>query len=181
MSYPQLGNWTVERVAQLHQLVADGLSGGQIGAALGVTRNTIIGKVRRLGLSLLHAKTPPKPRVPRKRARLPWQPKIIHQPFPTEATDLPPEPVANPVTLMQLNEHTCRWPVHQDGETALFCGAAPLAGTPYCSHHNHIGHQRRYTSAEIQRKLMRQRGMRRTASGGVLAKTFDKPLQNGSE
>ena len=44
--------WTDERVETLKKLWAEGLSASQIAAALGgVTRNAVIGKVHRLGLS----------------------------------------------------------------------------------------------------------------------------------
>ncbi|MGZ3259711.1 MAG: GcrA family cell cycle regulator, partial [Croceibacterium sp.] len=45
-------SWTDERVALLSKLWADGLSASQIAAELGgITRNAVIGKVHRLGLS----------------------------------------------------------------------------------------------------------------------------------
>src|SRR5829696_7819780 len=61
--------WTDERVELLKKLWADGLSASQIAAELGgVTRNAVIGKVHRLGLSG-RAKSPsssaPRPRKPR--------------------------------------------------------------------------------------------------------------------
>ena len=44
--------WTDERVEQLKKLWAEGLSASQIAGRLGgVTRNAVIGKVHRLGLS----------------------------------------------------------------------------------------------------------------------------------
>jgi len=44
--------WTDDRVATLTKLWADGLSASQIAKQLGgVTRNAVIGKVHRLGLS----------------------------------------------------------------------------------------------------------------------------------
>ncbi len=53
-------NWTDERVELLKKLWADGLSASQIAAELGgVTRNAVIGKVHRLGLSG-RAKAPPR-------------------------------------------------------------------------------------------------------------------------
>jgi len=46
------GTWTDERVELLKKLWTDGLSASQIAAELGnVTRNAVIGKVHRLGLS----------------------------------------------------------------------------------------------------------------------------------
>ena len=46
-------SWTDERVEQLRKLWLDGKSASQIAAELanGITRNAVIGKVHRLGLS----------------------------------------------------------------------------------------------------------------------------------
>ena len=43
--------WTTERVAQLRNCVNAGLSCGQIANEIGVSRNAVIGKINRLGLS----------------------------------------------------------------------------------------------------------------------------------
>ncbi|HEX9322035.1 MAG TPA: GcrA family cell cycle regulator, partial [Xanthobacteraceae bacterium] len=66
--------WTDERVELLKKLWADGLSASRIAAELGgVTRNAVIGKVHRLGLSG-RAKTPSssvsRPRKPRSSSHL---------------------------------------------------------------------------------------------------------------
>ena len=56
---PELQTWTDERVELLKKLWADGLSASQIAGELGgITRNAVIGKVHRLGLSG-RAKAPP--------------------------------------------------------------------------------------------------------------------------
>ncbi|MGB7097953.1 MAG: GcrA family cell cycle regulator, partial [Xanthobacteraceae bacterium] len=43
--------WTPERVEQLRSFVVSGLTCSQIAAEIGVTRNAVIGKIHRLGLS----------------------------------------------------------------------------------------------------------------------------------
>jgi GcrA cell cycle regulator len=54
--------WSDDRVEQLKKLWESGLSASQIAAELGnVTRNAVIGKVHRLGLSG-RAKSPPRRR-----------------------------------------------------------------------------------------------------------------------
>ena len=54
--------WSDDRVEQLKKLWEAGLSASQIAAELGnVTRNAVIGKVHRLGLSG-RARAPPQPR-----------------------------------------------------------------------------------------------------------------------
>src|SRR5205823_4171976 len=66
--------WTDERVEHLKKLWADGLSASQIAAELGgITRNAVIGKVHRLGLSG-RAKSPssaaPRPRKARRHSHM---------------------------------------------------------------------------------------------------------------
>jgi hypothetical protein len=43
--------WTPERIAQLRSCVEAGMTCSEIGIAIGVTRNAVIGKIHRLGLS----------------------------------------------------------------------------------------------------------------------------------
>src|ERR1700724_3658947 len=67
-------SWTDERVEMLKKLWADGLSASQIAAELGgITRNAVIGKVHRLGLSG-RAQTPssaaPRPRKARANSQM---------------------------------------------------------------------------------------------------------------
>jgi GcrA cell cycle regulator len=52
-------------------------------------------------------------------------------------------PITAPVTIVDLNESTCRWPI---GDPTLpefhFCGAAKTpGGGPYCAHHSRIAYQ----------------------------------------
>src|SRR3974377_728573 len=67
-------SWTDERVETLKKLWADGLSASQIAAELGgVTRNAVIGKVHRLGLSgraKSPASTAPRQRKPRSASQM---------------------------------------------------------------------------------------------------------------
>src|ERR1700754_2085357 len=59
-------SWTDERVELLKRLWSEGLSASQIAAELGgITRNAVIGKVHRLGLS--GRAKPPSSSVPRPR------------------------------------------------------------------------------------------------------------------
>ena len=48
---PAHSPWTPERIEQLRNCVTSGLSCSQIAAEIGVTRNAVIGKIHRLGLS----------------------------------------------------------------------------------------------------------------------------------
>src|SRR5277367_4975507 len=46
-----VATWTAERIEQLRNFVVTGLTCSQIAAEIGVTRNAVIGKIHRLGLS----------------------------------------------------------------------------------------------------------------------------------
>lgn len=56
------GGWTKEKIAVLRAMWRDGQSGGTIAAALGCTRNAVLGKIRRLGLNR-KIEEPPAPSV----------------------------------------------------------------------------------------------------------------------
>ncbi len=156
-------SWTDERVELLKKLWQDGLSASQIASELGgVTRNAVIGKVHRLGLSG-RAKTsrPAAPR-PRKPARRPSMPprvstrvvgntalKLEAAPVaevrpmrvlaPVEELFIPPEERA---TILQLTEHTCKWPIGDpSAEDFYFCGRHSVSGMPYCEHHASVAYQ----------------------------------------
>lgn len=150
--------WTDERVDQLKRLWEAGLSASQIAGELGnITRNAVIGKVHRLGLSG-RAKSPtsaaPRPR----KARAPAHIMRISRPVARGNTalaqafevELEADPVAydNVVpmgqrrTLLELTEDTCRWPIGDPGSTEFFfCGGKSLASLPYCAHHSRVAYQ----------------------------------------
>lgn len=46
-------------------------------------------------------------------------------------------PVEQRIGLLQLNEHTCKWPIGDPlTPDFYFCGQASLEGTPYCEFHS---------------------------------------------
>jgi GcrA cell cycle regulator len=151
-------NWTDERVELLRKLWSEGLSASQIAAQLGsVTRNAVIGKVHRLGLSG-RAKSPSSS-VPRPRKTRPAQHMMrISRPvsrgntalahafeMEVEADPVPFDnvvPMSQRKTLLELTEETCHWPVGDPGSTDFFfCGGKSLASLPYCAHHSRIAYQ----------------------------------------
>ncbi len=166
--------WTDERVELLKKLWADGLSASQIAGEIGggVTRNAVIGKVHRLGLSG-RAKTPaastaPRQSAPRKasttttaasprgsRSAAALAPRpVVDYAIETEIVALVQEDVVIPfserVTIMDLKEGMCRWPMGDPTKPEFrFCGAKCGLGNPYCSHHAAIAYQ---PSAERRRE-----------------------------
>ena len=132
-------SWTDERVELLKKLWADGLSASQIAAELGgITRNAVIGKVHRLGLSG-RAKSPSSaaPRPRKARTVRPHAAGVAaadarqHRARPTTTTSSRSRscsriiPIEQRKTLLQLTEQTCRWPIGDPGSADFFfCGGA---------------------------------------------------------
>lgn len=158
--------WTDDRVEQLKRLWEAGFSASQVAAELGdVTRNAVIGKVHRLGLSGRVRKAgrgPARPPQPKPRAAGGYVRPKQYKDYPPSigntalANAYEPEPEPEPeistydniipinqrVTLMGLNEHTCRWPIGDVQKPDFhFCGARPSDGAPYCAHHCRVAYQ----------------------------------------
>jgi GcrA cell cycle regulator len=144
--------WTDERVELLKKLWQDGLSASQIAKQLGgVTRNAVIGKVHRLGLS--GRATPSKPartvfKAPRPARPVAAAPAVQRRsPEPLAALQAHASPVRyieeapGMATVLTLAAHMCKWPI---GDPALdnftFCGRRSSEG-PYCCEHNQIAYQ----------------------------------------
>jgi GcrA cell cycle regulator len=149
--------WTDERVEILKKLWAEGLSASQIAAELGgVTRNAVIGKVHRLGLS---GRGQPTSSIKRQRRSHPPAPRRTRQMITVGNLALQPDmeavaqaapqprrnvvvPIAKRLTIEMLTERTCKWPNGDPGsEDFHFCGHDSLDGLPYCEYHAGIAYQ----------------------------------------
>jgi GcrA cell cycle regulator len=181
-------SWTDERVETLKTMWSEGKSASQIAKELGgVTRNAVIGKVHRLGLSNRvggpdrpedelgalapalddpvaeepeeadEAERPGAPGAqPRPAAKEPApavRPKPAGQPLPPQPSpsEISAEALANlaeiakkakRLTLMQLTERTCKWPVGDPAtDDFWFCGLQTVPGKPYCETHVAVAFQ----------------------------------------
>lgn len=196
-------SWTDERVETLKRMWAEGQSASQIAKELGgVTRNAVIGKVHRLGLSnrvggadkdepeveAAPAKPEPAPApkaeaaprpdpAPRPAANVnapaadrpapaatvipaPALPIPLRKAIIPAGQPLPPQPSLNEISpealasvrevekrakrlsLMELTERTCKWPVGDPAtEDFWFCGLASVPGKPYCEAHVGVAFQ----------------------------------------
>ena len=145
-------SWTDERVDLLKKLWSEGLSASQIAGRLGsVTRNAVIGKVHRLGLS--GRATTSRMKTHRPRARMANPKRATNKPrfaqsgnpavrvlFEGEAYVPPAEeiviPLAERKTIQTLTECSCRWPIGDPQmEDFHFCGKNKVPLLPYCEHH----------------------------------------------
>lgn len=143
--------WTDERVATLKKLWADGLSASQIAKQMGeVTRNAVIGKVQRLGLSGRATPSRPGPKV--KKSNAPKQSKGSGESKQTAPSSQPAALVADPVilpdgelvTVLTIRDSMCKWPIgHPNSADFRFCGAETHNGGQYCEGHASMAYQPR--------------------------------------
>jgi hypothetical protein len=115
-----------QRIARIRELRDDGLSVRQIAAELGVSHPVIYGFCQDNGMERLFER----------RVKVGGPPMIPARPVAVEAWT----PGANPVTLMDLEDGMCRWPVDVAGATKqMFCGCAVKGeGESYCSGHGRV-------------------------------------------
>ena len=196
-------SWTDERVELLKKMWSEGQSASQIAKELGgVTRNAVIGKVHRLGLSNragaegaapeaeapvakpvveptpapepVAARPEPAPEPVRAAPAQPVRPTVVPRPEPVAAVatpamrkpvvpagqPLPPQPSLNEISpetlasvrevekrsrkisLMELTERTCKWPIGDPAtDNFYFCGLPSQPGKPYCEAHVSVAFQ----------------------------------------
>jgi GcrA cell cycle regulator len=147
--------WTEDRVGALKKLWLEGQSASQIAKQLGggVTRNAVIGKVHRLGLSGRAAPSQParatfRPSRPRPAApptQAPSAPRRIEslQPRAVAAPSVPaPMPdLPGTATVMTLGAHMCKWPIGDPSSNEFsFCGRR-ASESVYCVEHARVAYQ----------------------------------------
>jgi GcrA cell cycle regulator len=143
--------WTDERVDLLKKLWGDGLSCSQIAKQLGgVTRNSVIGKVHRLGLA--GRATPSKPqRIVFKAPRPPRHVTARPAPPPRQAAPTTPEPSLRAhyveegpgtATVLTLGADMCKWPIGDPRlESFTYCGRRAEEKGSYCQLHAQVAYQ----------------------------------------
>ena len=185
--------WSDERVAILKKMWLEGSSASEIAKELGnITRNAVIGKVHRLGMSnrdtnnlksgsstsnakksVRRGRPPKVNKEEKKRGRphklkdpgdLPGTFDVTEKSTTSSAkemrldenktklaSDLSEETLQNilkvemkskKISLMELTERTCKWPIGDPAtDTFWFCGHESEPGKPYCKTHISIAFQ----------------------------------------
>lgn len=132
------------KTEELERLFAEGLAPRQIAEAMGVTKNVIIGRAHRIGLSWVERdaalrKSEPKPKKlkPKQPFRLGPDPRRVRLPpefiTPT-VVDTPPLGIP----FYQLRRSQCKWFVDEGGYQAPCCGHPVKAGSAYCLSHHRV-------------------------------------------
>lgn len=137
--------WTPDRIAELRRLFEAGLTCSQIAREICVTRNAVIGKLSRLGLSRPDGgsenRRGPRPRGPARAS----QGRILKllqadvEPMPFDADE---STSGQRCSLLELSPQSCRWPIGSPGAPDFgFCGNDPVGGLPYCPGHARMAYQ----------------------------------------
>lgn len=158
--------WTDQMVEDLKRMWDEGLTTGEIGKRLGVSKNSIVGKVHRLQLSgrpspikkkdapTAETPAPAKPSKAEKTSSQPNKPKEekVSAPKEEEIVVEISAPVSAPAPkaaskpsgktmLTDLDNHTCRWPIGDPkDENFHFCGRKVKIGQTYCEEHANIAY-----------------------------------------
>ena len=132
-------SWTYERIEKLKQLWEEGLTASRIAAELGdVTRNAVIGKAHRLGLSGRMAAKSSNNGVSiirKKRLNLAKSQKVI------DISPVIDEPM-NPTSFQDIKDGLCRWPLGEpEMSDFMFCGRNTKEGFVYCQAHHKQAYQ----------------------------------------
>jgi GcrA cell cycle regulator len=116
--------WTDEQIEELKRLWNEGLSTAEIGRALNVSKNAVVGKSHRLGL-----KPRPSPIAGKKAEEVAAKKK----PTAPVKQARPQERIGD---VIDLGPNMCRWPFGDPGDADFhFCGKQTVPGKPYCAEH----------------------------------------------
>jgi hypothetical protein len=145
--------WSDAEIEQARKYFAEGMSSSMIGRQIGRSRNAVIGKLARVGLSSAVQPTLRKPLTRqlggfaarvliggarRKKAAAKAELQV-DEPFGWRrlACHSVPGYSGKPLPLLELTSNQCRYPLDQvDGGPLLFCGAPTMgAGTSWCQYH----------------------------------------------
>ena len=137
--------WNDAAIKELKTLWAEGHSMAEIGRRMQTSKNSIVGKVHRLGLPsrpspVIRDAGVPKPQAVRKAT-----PRTVLPVLPSVAA---PEPQPAPFTLSPARisrVEPCCWPIGEPGTKAFrYCDNPSLGGrVPYCAaHHAAAGRKR---------------------------------------
>lgn len=151
---PHGATWTPERVEELKACFGEGLSCSQIATRIGISRNAVIGKLNRLGLTRPRSRLARDPEAKRPAGRARPGAGNITRIFSQHRilVELPPEPpggaevvsihAGRGCSLLELSPGKCRWPVSEpNARDFCFCGNAQVEGLPYCVGHARIAYK----------------------------------------
>jgi hypothetical protein len=155
-----MANWTEKRLKCLKLLHKEGFSANVIAGKLGpaFTKSIVLRKLHQLEeerlarAKVIAARKAAKASGLKRASKAIDAPrKVTRRPSPVvqpvnaapirfvASTPLPPKPATlQGITLFDLRQGHCRWPLGDDRPARLFCGAPSVATTSWCEHHQRI-------------------------------------------
>lgn len=131
--------WTEERITLLKEMAAAGNTARQVADSLGTTRNSIIGKSHRLGISInSKAAKSGRPAARKPASARPLSPAPQFFVPAKSSSKIIAAPPTERVKLMDLEPWSCRFPFgHPRDPDFGFCGKHKPSGSPlpYCDEH----------------------------------------------
>jgi GcrA cell cycle regulator len=142
--------WTAERIELLKNRFEAGLSCREIANDIGVSRNSVIGKLSRLNLTREKSAGTPRPSRgeaakgarPRSIPRLQYQ--MLRKLYSEPQLLADNEPISREAccSLLELSKERCRWPIGTPGTADFsFCGNTPVEALPYCPGHSRLAYR----------------------------------------
>ena len=137
-------SWTEERIETLTALWEEGLSASEIGKALGVSKNAVVGKAHRLKLAARPSpiKRDGESKRRRRNAALARARMAESVQTPTMVPEVEADDSVMPIAPMlerkaaQESRNLCLWPIGDPSDKDFhFCGEPAAPGKPYCSKH----------------------------------------------
>ena len=153
--------WTNENIESLKRFAEEKKTGTEIAELLGISRGAVSGKCHRDGIHLISGNPGGKRNTDRIFTRRPADKTYSgdsspdNKPLQTTATEQlssgkNPIPVSDfsemrKITLFELSESTCRWPLgdpkSQDFRYCGAVGADNTQGRPYCPYHSLVAYE----------------------------------------
>jgi GcrA cell cycle regulator len=138
--------WTTERIALLKEGMDAGLSCAQIAREIGVSRNAVIGKANRLGLSRSRSASAGEAerRLARRNGHVRTTRQVLRSLWAEPQVGLAEVPSENASrrSLFELAQWHCRWPLGDPASDDFgFCGKTPVNGLPYCAAHARMAYR----------------------------------------
>ena len=126
--------WTDENIQKLKKMLANGKSAREIAEELGgISRNSVIGKAHRLGISAQNEKKKTKTASPSKEVKKKAESNV--------------KPIKQVIHISQAtprsSENSCQWPIGDPGTSEFkFCYEPAKQGRPYCNEHCNIAYRK---------------------------------------
>lgn len=144
--------WTEEKIEKLRQMWEQGKTSNEIAKKLGVTKNSIVGKVHRLCLKARPSPIKNKDEKAEVVAEtlelsveneedLSVSEETAGLDTAKEQKEKKSKKPAHCLKLVELDSHTCRWPIGDPRDDDFcFCGRKVRVGQTYCDEHSMIAY-----------------------------------------